>query len=191
MEKINDLEAEIKNQKLLLASPFMFYGDFRRSVILMCQHKKDEGSLGYILNRKMNITLGSLIEEFQDFSSEVYYGGPVEMDTLHYIHNVGHLLTDSVKITDGIYWHGNFERLKELILTKQIEPKNIRFFIGYSGWGEGQLQAEIEEQQSWLLGKVNEKYVFNDQKDLWRTVLLNEGGSKSVISQIPDETNCN
>lgn len=185
-----DLDAQIKNQKLLLASPFMFDSYFRRSVILMCEHQKDEGSLGYILNKKMGITLGSLIEELDGFPSEVYYGGPVGTDTLHYIHNVGHLLPDSVKIIDGIYWHGNFERLKELIFTKQITPDNIRFFVGYSGWSEGQLQAEIE-QQSWLLGQVDKEYVFNNNKNLWTDVLQNEGGSKSIIGQIPDETNWN
>ena len=190
LEKANNLEAEIKSQKLLLASPFMFESYFRRSVILMCEHENDEGSLGYILNKKMGITLGSLIEEFEDFPSEVYYGGPVETDTLHYIHNVGHLLPDSVKIADGVYWHVNFESLKELMLTKQIEPSNVRFFIGYSGWGEGQLQAEME-QQSWLIGQVKKEHVFNEEKDLWATVLENEGGAKSIIGQIPDEENLN
>jgi putative transcriptional regulator len=190
LEETNSLEAEIKSQKLLLASPFMFDAYFRRSVILMCEHKNDEGSLGYILNKKMGITLGSLIEEFQDFPSEVYYGGPVGTDTLHYIHNVGHLLPDSVKIVEGLYWHGNFERLKELILTKQIEPSNIRFFVGYSGWAEGQLQAEMKEQ-SWLLGQVQKEYTFSEEKNLWTTVLQNEGGAKSIIGQIPDEENLN
>lgn len=187
MEKIKNLDVEIKTQKLLLASPFMFDRHFSRSVILMCEHQKDEGSLGYILNKKMGISLGSLIEELRGFDSEIYYGGPVGTDTLHYIHNVGHLLPDSVKIAEGVYWHGNFERLKELIFTKQIEPHNIRFFVGYSGWSPGQLYGEIEQYQSWLLGHVDEEYIFNDDENLWTKVLQNEGGIKSVLGQIPDE----
>ena len=100
------------------------------------------------------------------------------------------MIPDSVKIADGVYWHGNFERLKELVLTKQIEPSNIRFFVGYSGWGEGQLQAEMK-QQSWLIGQIDKEYIFNKNKNLWTTVLQNEGGAKSIIGQIPDEENWN
>ena len=76
------------------------------------------------------------------------------------------------------------------ILTKQIEPNNIRFFVGYSGWAEGQLQAEMKEQ-SWLLGQVQKEYTFSEEKNLWTTVLQNEGGAKSIIGQIPDEENLN
>jgi putative transcriptional regulator len=68
-----------------------------------------------------------------------------------------------------------------------ITPFDIKFFIGYSGWGEGQLDEEMT-YNNWILGAVDRNYIFNshsDSKNLWAKVLENEGDVYGVIAQIP------
>ncbi|HNM27718.1 MAG TPA: YqgE/AlgH family protein, partial [Saprospiraceae bacterium] len=135
-------QEEVKSGQVLLAEPFMQDPYFRRSVVLLCEHH-DEGSIGFILNKSIDMPLNDLMSEFPKFDAEVFYGGPVQTDTLHYVHNIGELLDDSVKVADGVWWGGDFDKLKFLITSGLIEPPNIRFFVGYSGWSSGQLSEEL------------------------------------------------
>ncbi|MBL7792479.1 MAG: YqgE/AlgH family protein, partial [Saprospiraceae bacterium] len=128
---------EVKNGSLLIAEPFMLDPNFKRAAVLLCEHSP-EGSIGFILNKPLGMRIDELIEDFPEFDSEVFFGGPVQTDTIHYIHCVGDLLEESVKLTDGVYWGGDFEKLKFLISSQLILPQDIRFFLGYSGWSEGQ-----------------------------------------------------
>ena len=132
---------EIKTGSVLLAEPFMFDSNFKRSAILLCEHN-EEGSIGFILNKELDMQVDELIADFPSFDGKVFFGGPVQTDTIHYIHNVGNLLEDSVKVVPGVYWGGDFEKLKFLIQSDMIKPHNIRFFVGYSGWSDGQLGDE-------------------------------------------------
>ncbi|MCL4153824.1 UNVERIFIED_CONTAM: hypothetical protein GTU68_050649, partial [Idotea baltica] len=84
---------------------------FHRGVVLLCEHHA-EGSLGFIINKPLEMSLNELVEDFPEIESPVYYGGPVGNDTLHYIHNVGELLPDSVEVAPGVYWGGDFHKLK-------------------------------------------------------------------------------
>ncbi|MFK7773629.1 MAG: YqgE/AlgH family protein, partial [Saprospiraceae bacterium] len=102
------IDRKIVQGKVLLAEPFMLDTNFKRSVVLICEHKED-GSLGFILNKSLKMKINELISGFPDIESIVYYGGPVQTDTIHYIHNAGHLFEDSQEIAKGIYWGGDFE----------------------------------------------------------------------------------
>lgn len=191
LTKIKDLDAAIIDTKLLVASPFMDEAIFNRAVILICEHNKEDGSLGYILNKKVDLKLNDLIADFPAFDSEIYYGGPVGTETIHYMHNVGDLLPNSVKIAEGVFWGGDFEVLKQLINTELIKPYNIRFFLGYAGWGAGQLQGEMREH-AWMLCHLDANYVFKKhKKDVWKLVLQQEGGTFGVIATISEELSWN
>ncbi|MEL6926102.1 MAG: YqgE/AlgH family protein, partial [Bacteroidota bacterium] len=110
----------------------------------------------------------------------------VQTDTIHYIHNVGELLDDSKEVANGVYWGGDFEKLKFLVSSELVHPQNIRFFVGYSGWSEGQL---IEEMGigSWVLADMDSNYVFkSDHEELWQSVMNNKGDAYSIIAQMPD-----
>ncbi len=127
-----------------------------------------------------------LIASFPEFDSKVFFGGPVQTDTIHYIHNVGDLLEDSVKVIDGIYWGGNFEKLKFLIQSEMIKPENIRFFVGYSGWTEGHLMDEMG-WGPWVLANMYANYLFKSApKTLWKQIMQNKGDVFSVIAQMPE-----
>ncbi len=171
--------------KVLLSEPFMLDPNFKRSAVILCEHNR-EGSIGFIMNKPLNIRIDELVEGFPDFDSEVFFGGPVQTDTIHYIHNVGDLLEDSIMISDGVYWGGDFDKLKFLITSNMILAKDIRFFVGYSGWGEGQLSDELT-YGSWVVADMDANYLFKSRpNELWSQVMNNKGNAYSVIAQMPD-----
>jgi len=181
---------EIKNGKVLLAEPFMLDPNFKRSAVLLCEHN-EEGSLGFIMNKPLNMQIDELIEDFPEFEAGVFFGGPVQTDTIHYVHNVGDLLEESVPVVDGVYWGGDFEKLKFLIDSQLILPHNIRFFVGYSGWSEGQLMDEMT-YGSWVLADMDPNYLFKSRpKQLWRQVMYNKGDAYTVIAQMPEAPSWN
>lgn len=180
------IKDKVVSGNILMAEPFMLDPNFKRSVILLCEHDNKEGSVGFILNKPLKMNVGELIADFPEFESEVYFGGPVATDTIHYIHNVGTLLEESVQIARGIYWGGNFEKLKFLITSQLILPKNIRFFVGYSGWSAGQLHEELEHK-SWVVSEVHANYIFKSRPhQLWQQAMHNKGSVYSVIAQMPE-----
>ena len=181
---------EIKSGKVLLAEPFMFDSNFKRSAILLCEHN-EEGSIGFIMNKELDMRVDELIGDFPEFDSKVFFGGPVQTDTIHYIHNVGNLLEDSVKVVPGVWWGGDFDKLKSLIANKLVNPENIRFFVGYSGWSEGQLSDEME-WGSWVVADMFANYLFKSHpKKLWKQIMNNKGDVFSVIAQMPEGADWN
>ena len=123
---------------LLIAEPTILNDmSFNRSVILLTEHSED-GSVGFILNKPLAYSINDLIPEI-DTNFVIYNGGPVEQDNLYFLHNVPELIPDSIEISYGLYWGGNFETTKELINAGKLSKENIRFFLGYSGWETNQL----------------------------------------------------
>ena len=161
----------------------MLDGNFRRSVVYLTELNL-EGAIGFIINRPMDIDIDQLIPDFPEFSVPAYFGGPVSTDTIHYVHRVGELLEDSMQVTKDLYWGGNFEQLKALINQKIITEADIRFYVGYSGWTAGQLEAEIK-MGSWLKGEMDQNYIFNTESgDLWKKVVAEKGDVYNVIANI-------
>lgn len=172
--------------QLLVAEPFMSDPYFNRAVIQLCEHN-EEGSLGFIINKPIEMTLQDLIPGMVDSDLKVFYGGPVQTDSLQYLHNVGHLLEDSRMVSPGIYWGGDFEKVKFLLENRLILSDNIRFYIGYSGWSESQLEEELS-YGSWLVGQSDPNYLFKlPPYEVWQQVLKLKGGNYSVISSMPDD----
>lgn len=181
---------QIAKGKILLAEPFMSDPNFKRTAVLLCEHD-EEGSLGFVMNKPLGTRLDELIENFPSFDSDVHLGGPVQTDTVHYIHNVGDLLEGSLKIVDGVYWGGDFDKLKFLIQQQLILPHNIRFFVGYSGWSEGQLADEML-YGSWLIADMDSNYLFKSaSEELWKQVMYNKGNTYTVIAHMPDAISWN
>ncbi len=176
---------KLKSGNVLLAEPFMLDSNFKRSAVLLCEQNED-GSIGFILNKKLDMRVDELIADFPEFDVPVYFGGPVQTDTIHYVHNVGDLLEESRPIADGVWWGGSFEKLKFLITSELIKPTNIRFFVGYSGWSEGQLEDEMSIG-SWVLANMHPNYLFKSHPDeLWEQIMANKGDTYTVIATMPD-----
>ena len=176
--------------KFLISEPFMYDPNFKRTVILLTEHT-DQGTLGFILNRPIDMKIGESIEDFPNFDAPVYLGGPVQPDTLHYIHRVGDLLDDSEEILPGVFWGGNFEALKILIKNKQVDSTDFRFFVGYSGWSPDQLADELDEE-SWILAVASEESIFEfNTKSLWKQVLTEMGKEYGMLANFPEDPSLN
>lgn len=181
---------EVKSGNILIAEPFMAEPYFKRAVILVCEHEQ-HGTTGFMINKPIQMKMESLILDFPKTSAPVYKGGPVATDTVHYLHNVGNMLDDSIEICNGVYWGGDFRKLKFLIENELIKENNIRFFVGYSGWSEGQLEEELKEG-SWIVGDMDANYLFKTKPFvMWQKVLFDKGDTFTVISQISDEPQYN
>ncbi len=176
---------------ILIAEPFMVDPNFKRSVVAVCDYTEEEGTVGFVLNKPLGLQVNELITDFPSFEADVYFGGPVQTDSIHYVHNVGELLEKSTKVVDGVWWGGDFEKLKFLIRSDMVQPHNIRFFVGYSGWSPGQLEEEMISG-SWVVSDLDANYLFKSKpKKLWKQVLKNIGDTHSVIAQMPDVANWN
>ncbi|RME96182.1 MAG: YqgE/AlgH family protein, partial [Bacteroidetes bacterium] len=135
----------------------------------------------------LSTRIDEVVEDFPEFDAEVFFGGPVQTDTIHYLHNVGDMLEGSLEVARGVHWGGDFEKLKFLIASELIRRDQIRFFIGYSGWSEGQLLDEMR-YGSWLLADMDANYIFkHDPAGVWRSVMANKGSTFGVIAQLPED----
>jgi putative transcriptional regulator len=185
------LQSTVHVGKVLLAEPFMMDPNFRRAAILLCEHVTQEGSIGFILNKSLQTTINDLMDNFPPFDAEVFFGGPVQMDTIHYLHSLGNLLEGSVEVTKGIHWGGDFEKLKALVRSGLVQPHQIRFFVGYSGWSDGQLTDEMKFG-SWILADMDPNYLFKIKPDvLWPSIMANKGSSFAVIAQMQEDYSWN
>jgi putative transcriptional regulator len=180
------ISEKIEKGHLLIAEPSMV-GDisFHRSVILLADHNKN-GSVGFIINKPLKYTLNDLIPEIKA-TFKIYNGGPVEQDNLYFIHNIPELIPNSIEISNGIYWGGEYETTKELINSGKITKNNIRFFLGYTGWEEDQLAAEMEES-SWILAKNNyqNKIIGKSASHFWKKQIMELGGNYQIWSNLPE-----
>jgi len=161
-----------------------------RSVVFLCDHQQ-EGSFGFVVNRKYEQVIGELVQDLEGCDFPVFYGGPVQQDTVHFLHQCPHLITGGVEIINGIYWGGEFEEVVKNIHTNQLQPNMIRFYIGYSGWGEGQLAGELKEK-SWLTTDGNKKLVFHRHTDMiWQDALRQLGGEYEQLINYPIDPQLN
>jgi putative transcriptional regulator len=175
---------------LLIADPFLKDPNFMRTVVFMCRHS-DEGSFGFVLNKAVEQTLDLLITGLDGTEVPVYYGGPVQTDTVHYIHQYPDLIPDCYKISDEIYWGGDFETVKTLLNSNKIENDKIKFFVGYSGWEKGQLAEELAEK-SWLTATTTRKLVFTTApEDVWKESLKHLGGEYEMLINYPIDPQLN
>lgn len=177
--------------KLLISEPFLMDPNFKRSVVLLTEHQEG-GTMGLVLNQPSSLFLKDVILELDTAEFPIYIGGPVGLDTIHFVHRCGDRVSDGEEIGKGIYWGGNFEALKILIANNSIAHEDIKFFIGYSGWGEGQLDDEIEEN-TWIVSdQFHPDVVFsNNEEELWKEVIINLGPKYAHVSNFPSNPNLN
>lgn len=178
---------KVKVGDILLAEPFMLDGNFKKSVVLLCDHSSEGGTLGFVLNKRLEIPLNDLVADFPEINANVFFGGPVATDTIHYIHNVGDELQGSVPISDGIWWGGDFEQLQFKISAGLMNENNVRFFVGYSGWESGQLDTEMI-MGSWVISSIVDEYIFkNNHEKMWQQCMSDKGDTFSILSEIPTD----
>ncbi|HEU4575976.1 MAG TPA: YqgE/AlgH family protein [Chitinophagaceae bacterium] len=175
---------------LLIADPFLKDPNFLRTVVFLCDHQQ-EGSFGFVLNRKYENTMDELIPEMEGHKIPVYYGGPVQADTIHFLHQYPEQIPGGVEIIKGVYWGGDFDKVVDLISSNKLDQNKIRFYIGYSGWGAGQLQDELKEK-SWLTVKATRSIIFQrNDAEIWKEALKLLGGDYEMMINFPIDPQLN
>jgi putative transcriptional regulator len=175
---------------LLIADPFLKDPNFMRTVVFLCEHQ-DEGSFGFVLNRSYDYTLDELVNGLDDLSLPVFYGGPVQMDTIHFLHQYPEKIPGGYEIAEGVYWGGDFDVAIQMIRKGEVNLQRIRFYIGYSGWGTGQLNDELKEK-SWLTVKANRKIIFHKEtEEIWKESLKLLGGDYEMMINFPIDPQLN
>jgi putative transcriptional regulator len=180
-----------KTGALLIADPFLQDPNFKRSVVFLCEHLP-EGSFGLVLNKDLNISLGELIDDLEGNATKVYFGGPVQMDTIHFLHQMPNLIPNASKVGEDIYWGGDFAMVIQLIKKDRLDMQKIRFFLGYSGWEKGQLKKEMTEVIPWLTAMANANLVFhNNANNIWGDALSTLGNDYAPLKNYPIDPRLN
>ncbi|MBV5312577.1 MAG: YqgE/AlgH family protein [Prolixibacteraceae bacterium] len=175
---------------ILIAEPFLSGSYFNRSIILLASYGEN-GAVGFILNKKVDYPVEDLFANFPDFDSEIHIGGPVGTDSIYFIHTLGDLIPGSINIKENIYWGGDFETLKLQIKLGLVNPEQVRFFLGYSGWEAGQLEEEIN-QNSWLVADISEADLMTiDENLMWVESVRAMGGKYSMWENFPENPSLN
>ena len=182
--------AEPSTGLLLIADPFLKDPNFMRTVVFLTEHR-DEGTIGFVLNRQYQNTLDELLPEVEGHKLPVYYGGPVQMNTVHFLHRYPKEIPGGVEVMQGVYWGGDFEAVLQLINSGQVDPERIRFYIGYSGWSAGQLATEMSDK-TWLSTNGVRKLVFlPNAEEIWKDSLKHLGGDFEMMINFPIDPQLN
>lgn len=176
--------------RLLVSEPYLSDPYFRRTVVLLCAHD-EEGSFGFVLNRYIDMDVADLMENMPPIDSRISIGGPVQSGNLYYLHTFGDRIEGSVEVIDGIHMGGDFEQLRAMLATDRKLAKHVRFFVGYSGWGQEQLQKELAEK-AWLISPADKRRVMNTRlDDLWADTLRGMGKAYAPLANFPDDPSQN
>jgi putative transcriptional regulator len=176
--------------KILISEPFLPDTFFNRSIVYLTDHTP-QGSVGFVLNKKLDLKISSAIEGFNSWHENLNMGGPVAPDTLHYLHNQGNLIPKSVHVSGDIFWGGDIDTIRELIKTGKLRQSQIRFFLGYSGWSAGQLDRELNED-SWVIATVSSDIIMDNRgDDTWKNVLRSFKNKYRIWADFPDSPEMN
>jgi putative transcriptional regulator len=176
--------------KILISEPFLPDTFFNRSIVYLTDHTP-QGSVGFILNKKLDLKISSAVEGFDGWDENLNMGGPVAPDTLHYLHKLGDLIPKSVLVDGNIFWGGDIDIIRELMKIGKIRESQIRFFLGYSGWSAGQLERELKED-SWVIAKVKSDIIMNNRgDDTWKRVLRSFTNKYRMWADFPDSPKMN
>ncbi len=172
---------------LLAAHPTLLDPNFARAVVLLTAHSESDGALGVILNRPVERTLGQLKSEFDGSPMgrvPVYLGGPVAPAEL--------LLAAWSWDMEGGAFRLHFGISAEA-LTEMLESEGdivARAFLGYAGWGEGQLEGEIGAN-SWILAPIHPDVLEAEGGEAWGGVVRAQRPDLSALVDVPGDPSLN
>ena len=179
-----------KKGRLLISEPSLYEPSFFKSVILITHHTADE-SIGLVLNQDTKINLNEILNNIPLSDFPVYIGGPVERNAIQYIHTLGEIIPNTKEITKGLYWGGDFDKILYLISRNKLIKNQIRFFAGYSGWGENQLNNEIRKND-WITHESNISICMKYScEKLWSDLIKTKNEEYAIWANMPKDPNLN
>ena len=173
---------------LLVASPALLDPNFRRTVVLVTEHT-DEGAAGLVLNRPSLVAVAAAVpalEELVDEDEQVWVGGPVQPEAVLVL---GEFLDpdDAAVPLFGSLGFPSLSEPEDIV----VSTTRRRVFAGYSGWGIGQLEAEVADED-WILEPALPDDAFTEApEELWRDVLRRKGGIYELVSRMPEDPSVN
>ncbi|MFW6369916.1 MAG: YqgE/AlgH family protein [Bacteroidota bacterium] len=170
--------------RVLIAEPFLQGPYFGRSIILLTEHN-DKGTVGLVLNKSTELYPDEVIDDLLSFEGELFVGGPVSSNTLNFLHTLGPLVPGSVRVTETVYWGGDFEHLKRMINEGEASSNSVKFFAGYSGWAPGQLDSELAEN-SWVVSTLSDETIMTREvDDVWEKAMAEMGDIYKTWTNFP------
>ncbi len=187
---LNYGSTKLEEGNILISDPFLRDPNFSRTVILIVKHN-DEGSLGFVLNDKSKFTISEVVDNFPDFETNIFLGGPVGIESLFFIHTRNDIISEGIEVINGLYWGGDFDELKNAISENKIQKEELIFFVGYSGWDKEQLDREVKEK-SWIIADITtEEVMLQTGKYLWNSKLKKLGEKYKILSNFPADPSLN
>lgn len=191
-------DAELADMKVapgtfLVAGPDLLDPNFMHAVVLMCQHS-DQGAIGLIVNRKLPQTTAEAFPDHPLLGAvdlPIFQGGPVELDSMQFVHRVPDEIPDSMPLSSGLWWGRADAVAAYLERAGQDAVRTVRLFVGYAGWGAGQLEGELISG-TWLPAAGSAALVFDSEREsLWRDVLHSLGDAAEGLSDQPPDPSWN
>ena len=172
--------------RILISKPFSGDAYFDKSVVYLTE-SSDNGFVGFILNKPVLTNISMAHQKNHSGTWNLWFGGPVRSEYVYFIHTAGpEVIPGSIQVADGIYWGGNFNEVSRKIENGEINEKSVRFFLGYSGWENDQLDKEINEK-FWIVGKLEPSIIMNTEADIWKEAVKNLGGRYRVWENLPPD----
>ena len=174
--------------KLLVASPTLVDPNFARTVVFITEHNT-EGAMGIVLNRPSESSVESVVPELAEIAGgePIYVGGPVQPQALVLLAEFANLEAAAWIVAADVGLASADMDLEELAAS----VRRGRVYAGYSGWGAGQLEAEMEVD-SWIVEPPLPAELFpDDPATLWSDVLARKGGQYSLIARMPADPSQN
>ena len=167
---------------LLLSMPQLNDPNFRRTVVLLCEHAS-EGALGLVLNRPTGTPATSMVQldpaPARDSGLPVWIGGPVEPQCGWILLGDEPTSFESIRVCDGLYLSSSAELLR--VLFEEGPPRRSRLLTGYAGWGPGQLDAELAAS-AWLTAGVELDLIFDTPApEMWEAAIRRLGADPSAL----------
>jgi len=168
--------------------------NFFRTVVLVIQHN-DEGAFGLVVNRLSDVTVGDVIEPAESSPISglpVFVGGPVQQNYVFVLHNGiprRYRSEHCEEVSSGVHFEPSFQHVLDYSRSEdyQVPPEGvapvIHVFAGYSGWGPGQLERELEED-AWFIHPAQADVIFEkDAQDGWKAAMSKKGSFYRIVAE--------
>ena len=173
--------------KLLVSSPALHDPNFRKTVVLVAHHD-EEGAMGLVLSRPSEVAAADAVPALEGLpgaTGPVFVGGPVQPEAFMVLAEFDDVAQAAAPIMDDLGF-----------MPAEVEPEDLsirrmRLFAGYSGWGIGQLEAELEEASWIVVDALTDDAFADDPDELWRTVLHRKGGPFELMVDMPFDPGLN
>ena len=180
----------LKKGGILISDPSLEDPTFFKSVVLITYLSSNE-SIGLVLNQPTNIYLHEILNDIPLNNLPIHIGGPVEKNSIHFIHKLGKTIPNTKQVSQDLYWGGDFNKVLELMSKNKISKDQIRFFAGYSGWSEDQLKNEIREN-SWIVHQSNTNLCMQySNETLWSKLIKTKKNKYAIWANMPKDPSLN